>query len=89
MSKVMLVFDEPKGCGKCPILSMNVYDGETVCWCGVTNIDVTVFDETYPIWCPLRPVPRKKVHVNKHIFNEDFVKGWNLCVDFIEGAEDV
>lgn len=56
MSKVMLVFDEPKGCRECMFIDSEIYEDEVQYWCGVEKKDI-IFDIARPDWCPLRYVP--------------------------------
>ena len=40
-----------------------------------------------PTWCPLKPMPKKKTPNGSDIFN-DYVRGWNECVDEILGETE-
>lgn len=85
MSKVMLVMDEPKNCGKCPCFMELSTD-----FCSVTNEDVSPYGKR-PESCPLRPVPEKKEIFGA--YNGEYYKnsgkppswkcGYNACIDEI------
>lgn len=82
--KVVVVFDEPKRCRECPCY----HEDRSVCQAG----------GLYGKPCPLRPMPMKRetqVHwksigggnIPTHEIS-DYDKGWNDCVEFLEGEEN-
>ena len=46
-----------------------------------------------PTWCPLKPLPQKKSHIEgswnaeKNETTNDFENGWNACLEEIRGEE--
>ena len=78
MSKVMLVMDEPKNCGKCPCFMELSTD-----FCSVTDEDVSPYGKR-PDSCPLRPVPEKKdPNINHFDTDYNYDLGYNACIDEI------
>ena len=93
MSKSVLVMETPeKGCISCLI-------GRNDSNCRITRIycpfaGETAFDEdaeTIPGWCPLKPLPEKKLHTapvsNYELSKNIFANGWNACIDEITGGD--
>ena len=86
--KAILVIDMPKACAECKLMSLYGI-GESIC----NPVDW----ERRPSWCPLKPMPMKReTHVywkSVGIGNiptheiSDYDKGWNDCVDFLEGED--
>ena len=88
MAKAVLVMDMPEQvCQKCALCHETPNDGYMCC--ATRKI---LPDGEKPDWCPLRELPEKKVadkrlaispltegHLNK------FEKGWNACLDVIDG----
>ena len=78
MSKVMLVMDKPKNCGKCPCFMELRTD-----FCSVTDEDVSPYGKR-PESCPLRPVPEKQKHSSiDNEFQSNKKSGYNACIDEI------
>ena len=87
--KAILVIRMPNNCTECQILEYN------------KEIDIvcrhTCTGDSRPSWCPLKPLPlKRKSEVGW--FNESqsiktheltcYDRGWNDCIDFIEGGEN-
>ena len=81
--KAILVIDKPT-CEECPCY----HEDRSVCQAG----------GLYGKPCPLRPMPMKKASLEKwfaeggtylYTYNpNDYDKGWNDCVEFLEGEEN-
>lgn len=88
--KAVLVFDEmPINCLKCPLLVSNQNDDYI---CNVTGDDIQGIDFKQS-WCPLRPLPKIKTREeeiakdpwNDDLFYDEFILGYNACLDEITG----
>lgn len=79
MEKAILILDMPENCIECPIAGIM----ETYIYCNVAErgtIDEEA--ETRPDWCPLRPLPEKKVVTANDATAAVAIKyGWNNCID--------
>lgn len=100
MSKAVLVIDMPESCEKCCFCrglnacKLKKYldrDGLTT----VFTVDKQIIDGTKPDWCPLKPMPSKRLVValdgvsslSEWNLNGQG-RGWNACIDAIEGNGD-
>lgn len=89
MNKAILVLNEmPDKCGNCPCLQQ-WYDDEheewyEMCFYRYCKIENT---ESKLNICPLKPLPQKKLPNGSDIFN-DYVRGYNDCIDEILGVEN-
>jgi len=94
--KAILVIDMPSDCWKCPMHIDGLDDeNEEIMVCNAEKIESHYGEK--PSWCPLKPMPMKReTHVywnSVGIGNvptheiSDYDKGWNDCVDFMEGGE--
>ena len=82
MDKAILVMDMPESCDNCPLFGNHYSD---LCCKGLNNRSIN-----YPCpkdfkqeWCPLKPIPEKRMY---YVFNDcdnAFMDGWNECVDEI------
>lgn len=80
MKAVLVIDDMPKNCHECPLMYWSIC-GEA---CKVTRSSVP--SEKKPLWCPLKPMPRKK---NKDFHpNIVYANGWNDCIDAITGGNE-
>ena len=84
--KAILVIDMPNRCEECPCFSITTY-------CGVRNEVPTDFIYSKPTWCPLKPMPSKRISavewlngIKTHEISE-YDKGWNDCVEMLEGED--
>lgn len=85
--KAILVMEMPENCLECS-LEIGVEDTSGSKWkgnicrgCGKKNADWS----KKPEWCPLIPMPERKIAVpgyEAHIAS----KGWNACLDAMEGG---
>lgn len=96
MKKVILVTDEPMGCGRCVASCRRKRVGKEeyywICHSGymekgalVHNI-IDVDSETKPEWCPLKAIPQKREErYASEVGDRDsgFIDGWNACIDEI------
>lgn len=88
--RAVLVFDMPDVCDedKCPLC----YDGAICAYTGRRIIE----GWGKPNSCPLRPLPKVKTReeekakdpLNEDLFYDDFIRGWNDCIDAITGDAD-
>lgn len=92
MSKSVLVMETPeRGCISCPI-------GQNYSNCRITRIYCPIAEETafneeaeaIPDWCPLKPLPEKKLYTapvsNYELQKNLLAEGWNQCIDEITGG---
>lgn len=88
MSKAVLVMDMPSGCIKCPL-----YDYVTSS-CFLTNkFPNNISDDFKPDWCPLKPMPEKKVLSGdvadiQKMGKELIDIGYNACIDELLKREE-
>ena len=80
MGKAVLVMGMPDSCIDCPC-----YKGGSVLRCGVDLSSLTDKEiREKPNWCPLRPVPEKKVEESARTMTDlGWINGWNACIDEI------
>lgn len=84
--KAILVIDMPKECDGCPCLNQKLWE------CQADKKRRS--SDVRPSWCPLKPMPSKKVPVfdpNSASYDEEYEKrimdeinGWNSCIEEIE-----
>lgn len=85
MSKAVLVMDMPDGCSECGFCGC---DGDR---CFILNEEIpeqTYIDGEKREDCPLRKMPKRKNSVDEeHVdcYTHYQVRGWNACIDAIEG----
>lgn len=95
MAKAILVIDEmPNCCNECEF-RVYVNDGDLYCKRKNKLVQNNAFFEQNipkPSWCPLRPMPeRRLVHYTDPLFGEveNIANiGYNKCVDEIEGETE-
>lgn len=89
MEKAILILDKPKNCLECPLGENRSIVLETYIVCkaaGKGAIDAEA--ETIPEWCPLKPLPERKVVTADDTTAAVAIKyGWNNCLDAIEQEE--
>ena len=76
---VIEMSDIPKNCMSCPLIDYH-REYSIVCRHYQTG-------DIRPSWCPIKPLPKKKTPNGSDIFN-DYVRGWNECVDEILGETE-
>ena len=76
MSKSILVIDTPKNCAECKLMFLQGI-GESIC----NAVDWS----RRPSWCPLRPLPEKRINKDCLVIHEIWNEGWNACLDEIAG----
>lgn len=85
MDKAILVIDMPSCCYECPLCeSLEVLPSVEEYYCTVENNDVDRRNK--PNWCPLKPMPKKKlpyITSSNHLIG--FGEGYNACIDEILG----
>lgn len=90
MEKGIIVVDIPENCGDCACCQ---YDGQYDRYCGVNSEDLMNIDWNgeKPDWCPIKLIPAKKMCSKSIcIASEEYYqrKGWNACIDEIEGSAE-
>lgn len=85
MSKAILVIDMPRYCNECPICASyqtGAFSPREY-WC-VASENIGVDPDKKPDWCPLRPLPEKKIiwHIDERSNKE---RGYNDCLCDIIG----
>lgn len=88
MSKVILVIDMPRACTDCQFY----YD---YLRCMVTEKSYCSCDDK-PDWCPLKPMPQKKIILDIRDNDEDIYEvfqnkinvGYNRCINEILGGNE-
>lgn len=90
--KAVLAIDMPDCCNNCPC-----YDGmEDRSCCNVLNEDMRFASYGRLGNCPLRPMPKKKTEeeemakdpFNEDLFYDEYIWGWNACLDAITGETE-
>lgn len=93
MSKGLLVIERPEKCKDCPFFNEG-YDGNHV-W--VTNCEmmnkkqIVCGVDIRQSWCPIKPMPERQNGYYDIIvapYGSGVQKGWNDCVDFLEGKKN-
>lgn len=83
MSKAVLVMETPEDCETCAL-----HGGIFHSFCKINCRDIADCN-VKPDWCPLKPLPEKKIHtapVRKYELQKNLlVDGWNACIDAITG----
>ena len=89
--KAILVLDMPEVCGVCPLCQPD--NERNICYCSKTMTDIKL--EEKPDWCPIKPIPFKRKSmvewVDTNIKSYDLTeydKGWNDCIEFLEGEDN-
>ena len=93
MEKCILVMDMPSSCSECPIGKNESIPLETCIQCPLGKCVVDAETETIPDWCPLKPMPSKRVLVGdvsdiQKMGRELFYIGYNACIDEILGGSE-
>lgn len=78
MSKGIILVDIPVDCRDCPLRSL-----ADDCIAG-RNVMEYRHDKRKPDWCPIRPMPARAYHED-YWDNGRYDKGWNDCLEEIEG----
>lgn len=101
MSKSVLVIDTPENCYDCPFGTECCGNLEYEGCCELADCldyDVILMTEEHydcesksrPAWCPLKPLPEKKLHTapvsNYELQKNLLADGWNNCIDEITGG---
>ena len=78
--KSILVIDTPKDCDGCPCLNRKLWECQA-------DKKRRSSDEK-PLWCPLKPMPKKKETDSTGTIEEYMYKGydrgWNACLEELE-----
>lgn len=85
MSKSVLVIDTPEKCISC------IYVGIFHYFCRINCRDIKDVSAK-PDWCPLKPLPEKKLYTaperNHELPKDLFAVGWNACLREITETSD-
>lgn len=85
MSKSVLVVDTPENCRSCYLRGFTL--NLQYCRGKLKDIKDT---SVKPDWCPLKPLPEKKLHTapvsNYELQKNLLADGWNNCIDEITGG---
>ena len=88
MNKAILVIDMPKECGDCPLMCWDDMEGTEIhpkkwigCW-----LNKRETNGKKPKWCPLKEAPTWLLSIKPEA--DEYVQGWNDCLDEILGDED-
>ena len=98
VNKSALVIETPKNCYECPFSIVDGNDTD-IGYCEVEAMlaeEALITEEYYdydgeekPDWCPLKPLPEKKLHTapvsNYELQKNLLADGWNNCIDAITG----
>ena len=86
MSKSVLVINTPKYCAVCALRN-----GVRHPFCRINGRDITDLS-IIPNWCPLKPLPEKKLYTapkrNHELQKDLFAVGWNACLREIVETSD-
>jgi hypothetical protein len=77
--KAVLVIDMPNNCEECKIIHLQGH-GESICDSGDWS--------KRPDWCPLKPLPQKRINKDCLVVHEIWNEGYNACIDEIVGDND-
>ena len=86
MSKAILIIDMPEACNKCEFYQLAIYaSGKLHGTCARTREYVSPEEVTIKKSdkCPLKPMPEKY-----SIGDDDYIEGWNDCIDELLGEEE-
>ena len=73
--KAILIINMPECCAECPL------DYDTMNCLGMDEYMETMGYDGKPEWCPLRPMPQRKLEWNWG----SGAREWNACLDEIMG----
>lgn len=80
MAKGIIVVDDiPVICAECDFASLKC--GGKYIWCDVKK---EFCNNSKPDWCPIKQMP-EKIEVLKYPHSMKFSRGWNACLNEIEG----
>ena len=91
--KAILVMDMPKNCLECPIGKNISIPLETCIQCPIGKCVIDEETEIRPDWCPLKPMPDKKVLSGdvadiQKMGKELMDIGYNACINEILGDKE-
>jgi hypothetical protein len=81
--KSVLVINAPDNCYECNCSNEGCY------LCQINRVQLEDdFQERRPDWCPLRPMPQKRINKDCLVVHEIWNEGWNACVDEMLGETE-
>lgn len=81
MSKLIIVFDDPGSCRRCPAMnSKYACNAARRPFSEGTVVQIKHGEECRPIWCPAIAVPEHKLDWSDE---RSYEAGWNDCLDVI------
>lgn len=83
--KAVLVIDMPRNCWGCPC---NEVDSDGMSWCNALVKNTIHSNVERQPWCPLRPLPQKRINKDCLVIHEIWNEGWNACIDEILGETE-
>ena len=97
MTKGIIVLDMPERCKNCDFIRENFHgaccerksDEEGLC----KKIPIEIIRHGKPYWCPIKEIPvrleeLKCPHSMSDYQRKGFSRGWNACLDEIEGSAE-
>lgn len=86
--KSVLVIDTPPHCMDCPIATM-IKDKARDKWEAYCNPCGKFNEQTMekPEWCPLKPMPQRRLATTEDITDLYLKEGWNACIDELLGED--
>lgn len=87
MSKAVLLMDMPESCMGCNFMYCDIDNNKESCQAKENARPIDLEKESKPDWCPLRPMPKKKLSCDVHNV-QSMAEGiaaasWNACFDAI------
>lgn len=95
--KAILTIEMPRNCARCPLADEHPipFSQEVLFECKVKKRmadGVKAYGKRAigkrPEWCPLRDMAYINQVLKKGVHDEEFVDGWNACLDEIEGRAE-
>lgn len=87
--KSILLIDTPENCAECPLRYWGIGGWSCICTRRLLEGPIAEREE----WCPLKPLPIKKMPKQGKAFPQDMRlidrwRGWDACIDEIMGETE-
>jgi len=82
--KSVLVVDTPSDCEECSLRYWGIAGWSCICTRRLLEGPITEREE----WCPLRPLPQKRINKDCLVIHEIWNEGWNDCLEEITGETE-